>query len=311
MRILIRRALAALFWLTTTISAASAQAPAQTNFSTPTEAATTLLEALKANDLDKLRAIFGPNAAKVLSSGDPTQDKHDREVLVIALEQSWRWVPRGANARELVVGHEGWPFPFPLVKQGKAWRFDTPAGELEVLARRIGRNELRVIQICQAYVRVQREYASEGHDGKPAGLYAQKIRSEPGRQDGLYWSSKPGEKLSPLGDLAAQAAAEGYDREKEPSAPFHGYFFRILTAQGAAARGAAKSYIVRGDMSEGFALVAYPANYGNSGVMTFIVNQDGIVFERDLGKETAKLAGEIKDYNPARSWRKVGSSNAR
>ncbi len=298
------RAIATFLWLAITISVTSAQT-ATGNFATPKEAAITLLQALKANDTDRMRAIFGPNAAKVLSSGDPVQDKHDRELMVVAMEQSWRWVARGANTRELVIGHEAWPVPIPLVKRGNAWRFDTAAGALEVLARRVGRNELKVIQLCRAYVGVQREYASQGHDGKKAGLFAQKFRSDPGRQDGLYWSVAPGEKPSPLGDLVAQAALEGYDREKESSAPLHGYFFRILRAQGAAARGGAKSYVINGDMSEGFALVAFPANYRNSGVMTFIVNQDGVVFERDLGTETAKIAGEMGEYDPIRSWRKA------
>ncbi len=306
MRRLICSTSAVFVLLSTTILTMSAQAPEQMTFATPQEAATTLLQALK-NNPDKLQAIFGPSSAKVLSSGDPIQDKHDRELLVVALEQSWRWAPRGANARELVVGHEAWPFPIPLVKKGRGWRFDTAAGEVEVLARRVGRNELRAIQICRAYVLVQGEYALEGHDGKRAGLYAQKVRSEPGRQDGLYWAAKPGEKPSPLGDLAAQAAAEGYDRQKEPAAAFHGYFFRILTAQGPAARGGAKSYVVNGEMSGGFALGAYPASYRNSGVLTFIVNQDGVVFEKDLGKETTKLASEMNEYNPDKSWRRAKS----
>jgi hypothetical protein len=309
MRILICSISAAFLLLSATIVTAR-QAPEQMTFATPQEAATAVLQAAKAKDVDKLKAIFGANAAKVLSSGDPIQDKRDLEVFVAALDQSWRWVQRGANRRELIVGNEAWPFPIPLVKKGTAWRFDTAAGESEVLARRVGRNELRAIEICQRYVRVQQEYAGEGHDGKPAGLYAQKIRSEPGRQDGLYWSTKPGKKPSPVGDLAAEAAAEGYDREKEPTAPFHGYFFRILTAQGTAARGGARSYIVNGEMSKGFALVAYPASHKNSGVMTFIVNQDGAVFEKDLGRETTKLAIELKEFNPDKTWRRVRSPGA-
>lgn len=307
MRNLIHRAIASLIWLAITISAAASQATAQLEFATPNEAATTFLQALKTNDLDKLREIFGPGAASVLSSGDPTQDKHDREVALVAMEQKWLWlsISSRASAKQLLLGIDAWPFPIPLVKKGRGWRFDTAAGEREVLARRIGRNELAVIKICQAYVRAQIAYASQGHDGKPAGMYAQKIRSEAGRQDGLYWSVKDGEQRSPLGDLAAQAASEGYDREKEPLKPFHGYFFRLLTAQGPAARGGARNYIVEGNMFGGFAAVAYPAEYKNSGVMTFIVNQDGIVFEKDLGKETAKLAGEMKEYNPDKSWRKT------
>ena len=286
------------------VSVASAQTQQET-FATPNEAASALLQSLKSHDLERLRAIFGPDAAQVISSGDPVQDKHDRELLTVAMEQSWRWVQRGGNARELIVGHESWPFPIPLMRQQEGWRFDTKAGGQEVLARRVGRNELAVIKICQAYVNAQNSYASEGHDGKGPGIYAQKIRSEPGRQDGLYWTVMAGEKLSPIGDLAAQAEAEGYDRVKNPTAPIHGYYFRILTGQGAAARGGAKSYIIGGDMSQGFALLAYPASYRISGVMTFMINQDAVVYEKDLGQETARLASETKEFNPDKSWRKV------
>ena len=280
---------------------ATAQNRPQQRFSSPQEAGSTLLQSLKANDLDRLLAIFGPNASQVLSSGDPVQDKHDREILKVAMEQSWRWSPRG-KAQELIVGHENWPFPIPLVRSKNSWWFDTKAGEKEVLARRIGRNELAVIRVCQSYILIQKAYASEPRDGKRSGVYAQKVRSDAGRQNGLYWEVKPGEKLSPLGDLAAQAEARGYDREKKEGSPFLGYYFRILTAQGPAARGGAKSYIVNGDMSQGFALVAYPASYRNSGVMTFIVDQNGVVYQKDLGPETATLASGMKEFNPDRSW---------
>jgi hypothetical protein len=283
---------------------ASAQAPAQVSFATPQDAATALLQGLRTNDLDRLQAIFGPGG-KDFSSGDPVLDRHDREVVALAMEQSFRWVDLDANRTELVIGNEAWPFPVPLARTETGWRFDTEAGKTEVLARRIGRNELAVIGLCQTYVLVQQQYSGQGHDGKKAGLYAQKVRSTPGLQDGLYWSVKPGEPPSPLGDLAAAAAAEGYDREKEPSAPFVGYYFRILTAQGRSASGGAKDYVVDGDMSGGFALVAYPAKYGFSGVMTFIVNQNGVVYQKDLGKETATLAGDLKVYNPDKTWTKV------
>ncbi len=301
---LICRTLVAFLGLALLVPQTDAQAAVQMTFATPEEAAAELLQALEANDIDKLLAIFGPGAQD-FSSGDPTLDRHDREVVALAMQQSWRWVPRGANAKELVIGDEGWPFPVPLAKKGSGWQFDTDAGKEEVLARRIGRNELKVIDLCRGYVRAQQAYASQPHDDKPAGLYAQKIRSTADRQDGLYWSAKPGELPSPLGDLAAEAAAEGYDRENNPSAPFWGYHFRILTAQGKSAPGGAKNYIVDGAMSGGFALVAYPAKYGYSGVITFIVSQDGVVYETDLGEETAKLAGQVKDYNPDENWRKV------
>ena len=251
--------------------------------------------------------MFGPEAQQVLSSGDPILDRHDREVVVLAMQQSWRWEPLSADKKELVIGHEGWPVAVPLVKRGNGWQFDTEAGKVELLARRIGRNELAVIGLCRIYLLAQQEYASQSHDGKPAGVYAQRFRSTPGREDGLYWSVKPGEPPSPLGDLAASAAAEGYDTEQTSTgpAPFWGYHFRIITAQGKSAPGGAKSYLVNGDMSDGFALIAYPAKHKHSGVMTFIVNQSGVVYEKDLGPETSEIARNVKEYNPDKSWKKV------
>jgi len=305
MRILIGRAIAICLGLTILALKANAQVPEQMGFATPEEAATALLQALKSEDLDKLRAIFGPDAQQSLSSGDPLLDRHDRAVIALAMQQSWRWEARGSKNRTLVIGNERWPLPIPLTKKASGWQFDTQAGKEEVLARRIGRNELFIIDLCRAYPNLQQKYASQPHDGKPAGLYAQKIRSTPGRQDGLYWSSKPGEQPSPLGDLAAEAASEGYSTENSSASPFWGYRFRIVTAQGKSAPGGARSYIVDGDMSGGFALIAYPAKYGYSGVMTFIVNQSGIVYERDLGPETSKLAGSLNEYNPDKSWKMV------
>jgi len=252
-----------------------------------------------------LKTIFGPTAESILSSGDPVQDKMDRGVFLVAMKQSVKWQTLSAVSKEMVVGQHGWPFPIPLVKKGSAWMFDTAAGAQEVLNRRIGRNELTVIGICRMYPSVQKIYASIGRDSKPAGRYAQKIRSDKGRQNGLYWATSLGESPSPLGDLAAEASKEGYDREKDQTTPFHGYYFHILTEQGPAGKGGAKNYIVRGEMTGGFALVAYPAKYRNSGVMTFIVGSDGFVFERDLGQETEKIAAAMKRYNPDRSWRRA------
>jgi hypothetical protein len=174
-----------------------------------------------------------------------------------------------------------------------------------LLSRRVGRNELKAIEVCRAYVRFQQEYASQPRDGKAKGLYAQKLRSTPGRQDGLYWRAGPNQPRSPMGGLVADATAEGYDESKGPSLPFYGYYFRILTAQGAAAKGGAKSYLVKGAMSGGFGLVAHPAEYGRSGVMSFIVNQDGVVFEADLGDDTAKVAPTIEAFDPGAAWSEV------
>jgi hypothetical protein len=277
----------------------------QSRFATPDEAATTLLEALKSDNLEKMRAIFGREAMESAASGDPVSDRNDRAVLALAMVQSWRWAPLGEDRQELIIGDEQWPFPVPLIKTGGEWQFDSQAGLEEVLARRIGRNEIGVIGICRAYVGMQREYASRPHDGKPAGLFAQRLRSTAGRQDGLYWPVGPGAKPSPLGDLAAEAAAEGYDQNRTPASPFWGYRFRILTAQGPAALGGKKSYVVNGDMKGGFALLAYPAQYASSGVMTFMVGDDGVIFQKDLGTDTATQAAGLAEYNPDASWTRV------
>jgi hypothetical protein len=285
-------------------AALSAQGMAQKTFATPEEAVKTLAKAASAGDTTELQAIFGPDAKALLSSGDPVDDRKHREIFVAAFQEKWRLEGTTPNQRTLAIGKEDWPFPVPLVKARDGWRFDTAAGVEEVHFRRIGRNELKVIQICSTYVRAQQEYASSGRDGKRAGLYAQKLASDPGKQNGLYWKTEPKERPSPLGDLAAQAAAEGYAREEGKRMPFHGYFFRILTAQGKAAPGGAKDYIANGEMSGGFALVAWPAEYRNSGVMTFIVNRDGVVYEKDLGETTPTSAVAMKGYNPDSSWHK-------
>ena len=285
-------------------SAVSQNAP-QTSFASPEEAAAALLSAVSSQERGKLIAMFGPTAESIMSSGDPVQDKIDRGVFLVAMKQSTKWEAVSPVSRSLIVGQHGWPFPIPLVKKGSGWTFDTAAGAQEILNRRIGNNELTVIGVCRMYPNVQKIYASMGRDSKPAGIYAQKIRSDKGRQNGLYWQTSPGEPASPLGDLAAEASKEGYDREKDPTTPVHGYYFRILTEQGPAANGGAKNYITAGDMTGGFALVAYPAKYRNSGVMTFIVGADGVVFEKDLGKETENIAAALKSYNPDRSWRRV------
>ena len=226
-------------------------------------------------------------------------------MILVALKEKWKLASQGPNTKTLIIGNEEWPYPIPLVKDKGGWRFDTAAGREEILYRRIGRNELRTLQVCRIYLKAQKEYAAQSHDGKPAGLFAQKFSSEPGKQDGLYWKVNPGEGFSPLGEFAAQASAEGYTRSDTGPTPFHGYLFRPLTAQGPAAPGGAKSYIANGEMKSGFALVAYPADYRNSGVMTFMMNQDGVVFEKDLGEKTAQVASQITEYNPDKSWRKV------
>ena len=207
----------------------------------------------------------------------------------------------------LVVGNQEWPFPIPIVKKGETWVFDTKAGNEELLNRRIGRNELNTIQTCLAIVDAQREYAMKDRDSDKLLEYAQKFWSTPGKKDGLYWEAKEGEAQSPLGPLAARAVEEGYDGRKpgDKPMPYHGYFYRILKAQGKNAPGGAYDYVVRGKMIGGFALVVFPAEYGASGIMTFIVNHDGVVYQKDLGKETGKIAKAMTKFDPDKTWKKV------
>jgi hypothetical protein len=303
------RMLTAILGLTLFLVPACAQAPEpapdRTTFANPDEAAKALMQGIKANNTEALKAIFGPFVEKDLSSGDPVSDRHDREVMAIAMGQSWRWAPAGAGKQELVIGDEHWPFPVPLAKVRGGWQFDTDAGADEIISRRIGRNELRVIDVCRDYVATQKAYASQPRDGKLAGLYAQQFRSSPGRQDGLYWRVGAEETPSPLGHLIAQAVVEGYDENKRSSQPLWGYHFRVLTAQGASAKGGARNYIVNGEMSGGFGLIAYPADYGRGGIMTFIVNQDGVVYQKDLGEDTLKVAAGLSEYNPDGTWAAV------
>ena len=242
----------AMLGLAILFAAACSQHAVQAKFASPQEAAVALHQALKAETPEKLQAIFGREWMEAAGSGDPVSDQHDREVVALAMEQPWHWEPAGENTQELIIGDEQWPFPVPLVKVGNEWQFDSEEGKEEILARRIGRNELRIIDVCRAYAQMQKEYASQPHDGKPAGLFAQRFRSSPGRQDGLYWQKKHGERRSPLDELVAAAVAEGYDLNKSESAPFYGYYIRMLTAQGPAAPGGKKSYVINGDMSGGF-----------------------------------------------------------
>jgi hypothetical protein len=283
----------------------TAQGPAQRTFATPDEAVRALTEAAKSSSLDDLRAIFGPQGDELFASSDAATARRNREVFTVAVAEGSRWLNQGANRKTLIVGNEGWPFPVPLVKDAKRWRFDSAAGKEEVLARRIGRNELAVIAICHEYVAAQRSYAQRGHDGKGDGLFAARFNSERGTQNGLYWPAERGQPRSPFGDLMAKASEEGRSIGTDRPTPFHGYYFRILTAQGADAPGGAKSYVVNGEMSAGFALVAWPAQYDATGVMTFAVNQDGKVHETDLGAETGVTAATITTYNPGASWRPV------
>ncbi len=279
--------------------------PAQSRaFDTPENAVRALVDAVKAGKLDDVVAFFGAAGQELVDSSDPVTARQNQQIFTAAVAEGWHLTDGKDGAKTLVIGNEEWPFPIPLVHDANGWRFDTAAGKEEVIARRIGRNELAAIQICRAYLAAQRLYAQKGHDGQPAKLYARAFRSDAGRQNGLYWPTARGEKRSPLGDLVAVAAEDGQTLGKngaQPS-PFHGYYFRILTAQGPAAPGGASDYIVQNKMSRGFALVAWPAQYDATGVMTFIVNQDGIIHQKDLGPGTDGEARAMKLYNPDESW---------
>lgn len=281
-----------------------AQADRPRTFATPEEAVRALVDAAKQANLDLMLAIFGPDGRELASTSDPATARMNLKVFAVAAKEQMRLDDDGPNRKILVIGNEDWPFPVPLVKAADGWRFDTAAGKDEILARRIGRNELAVIQTCRAYVTAQKRYAQQEHDGKPAGVYAMSFASEPGKQNGLYWPAARGQKLSPLGETVAQAA-EGRPvnaaGSRQPS-PFQGYYFKILSSQGPAATGGARNYVVKGVMSGGFALVAWPAQYAVTGVMTFMVNHDGVVVEKDLGNGTGAVAEKMTTYNPDKTW---------
>jgi len=279
----------------------SHQKPAEKNFPTPDDAVVALVEAVNTNNTGEVAAILGPDAKSAIASGDDVADRNGRDLFLAAyFEQASLY--GDDNSKTLYIGSEEWPFPIPVVKDASGWHFDTASGLDELRYRRIGRNELSTIDTCYSYYDAQKEYAQKAHDGKPAGTYAQKFVSETGKHDGLYWNAQEGEEPSPLGDLVAEATAEGYTRSADKPTPFRGYYFRILTAQGANATGGARSYVVNGLMSNGFALVAFPAEYGNSGIVTFLVNQDGTVLEKDLGPDTAKIAADMNQFDPDSSW---------
>jgi hypothetical protein len=294
--------------LATTVACRSSEPPRpqQQTFPSPEEAVRKLAEVVKAADVEQLSAIFGPDSKELVDTSDPVTARRNRETFTAAFAEGWGLVDAEPVGKTLLIGNEEWPFPVPLVQDGNTWRFDTAAGKAEVLARRIGRNELAVLRVCATYVAAQRRYAEHGHDGKPAGLYAQTFRSDAGKENGLFWPEVKGKRLSPLGDLVAQAASEGrVAGEGQQQTPFYGYHYKILTAQGPAAQGGAKSYVANGEMSGGFAMVAWPAEYDLTGIMTFIVNQDGVVYEKDLGPESAAAASKMSDYNPDDSWKRV------
>jgi len=278
----------------------------QQEFASPADAVQALMTALKTDNDKELVSVLGPEANELIYSGDEVADLTNRQKFLELYDEQNRIEPDGDRFL-LIIGKIDWPFTIPLVKKGDRWVFDTASGKEEILNRRIGRNELNTIKVLLAIVDAQREFAMEDRDGDSLLEYALKFKSGPGKKDGLYWESKEGEESSPLGELMANARVEGYGSEgaQNRPEPYHGYYYRILTAQGQNAAGGAYDYIVDGRMIGGFAAIAFPAEYDNSGVMTFIVNHDGKVYQKDLGKNTGELAKEIKLYDPDETWMPV------
>ena len=281
---------------------APASAAEQAHFASADAAVAALVDAAKAGDRGALDPLFGAGAEEVLPSGDPVADRAAREEFATRAGERTHLERVGDDFAVLSVGNDDWPFPIPLVKEKGGWRFDTEAGKTEILNRRIGRNELYTIQVMQAYVDAQREYAKRQKKETGVAEYALKIKSAPGKHDGLYWETKDGEEESPIGPLFASATREGYTPGSGHPEPFHGYMYKALHAQGPNGPGGAKSYLEKGRLTKGFALLAYPVHYGSSGVMTFQVNEQGVVFQKDLGPRTADLASQIGVYDPDDSW---------
>lgn len=295
---------AAAFGLVAAATAARAQEP----FKTPSDAATALIEAARGNEEKRLRAVLGIVGRDSLHSGDDVADAADRKRFLEAYDSRHSINEQGDKAT-LLVGQDDFPFPIPIVRRGDGWKFDGVSGRDEILARRIGRNELAAIQASLAFFDAQQEYAAKDRTGQGAGVYAQRIVSRPGAKDGLYWNSAAGEEPSPLGELAAEAAAEGY-KAGETRRPFHGYYYKVLKRQGSSAPGGAIDYVAGGKMLGGFALLAYPAEYGRSGVTSFMLNHAGTVYQKDLGSGTNRIAARMQSFNPDKGWEKVSTNRA-
>jgi len=275
---------------------------AQAVYATPEDAASALYEAMKTEDLKRIYSVLGPGSGALIYTGDNVADAETRDLFVAAYDESVKFDRHGDASATLLIGPNDYPFPFPLVAKPQGWMFDARAGAEEIVNRRIGENELAAIQACLAFSDAQREYVLKDRERSGVLEYARKIVSSPGKQDGLYWPTAEGELPSPLGPLAAEAGRQGY---KKDSSAFHGYDFKVLTAQGKAAPGGAYNYVVNGKMIGGFAFVAWPARWGVSGVMSFICNHDGVVYQKNLGKDTTAIAMKMTQYNPDSSWAKA------
>ncbi len=288
-------------------SYAAARSVKQKSFTSAEEAVKALVQAIKSDDNRAVEAILGPGSKDIVSSGDKVADKARCEKFIKAYEEMNKLEKETPEKAVLHVGPRDWPLPIPIVKRGNVWLFDTKTAKEEILNRRIGRNELGVVEVLHAYVDAQREYAGNDRNGDGVLEFSRRFNSTDDQHDGLYWVAKEGEEESPLGPLVAKAAMKGYREENAvggPS-PFRGYYYKILEGQGKHATGGAYSYVANGKMILGFALIAYPARYGNSGIMTFIVNQEGVAYEKDLGKKTGKIANGIKVFDPDKTWKKV------
>jgi hypothetical protein len=275
-------------------------------FTSPEEAVDRLVAAVRAGNASRIVSVLGGSVSsrQIVNSGDPVADANARNAFITAYDARNRLVGEHSNKRILLIGDQDWPFPVPLVPYRTLWRFDPVAGREEILFRRIGRNELNAIQVSLAYVDAQNEYAAANPEKTPVAAYAQRFMSRPGKKDGLYWPDDAQAAKSPLGEAVAAATREGY-RFGDTPIPYHGYYYKILTGQSAAAPDGAIDYVVKGRMIGGFALIAYPAEYGNSGVMTFIVNHAGVIYQKDLGLRTHRLARRINVFSPDGTWKKV------
>jgi DUF2950 family protein len=289
-------------WLFLAADAAAAAAP-QPTYASPEQAISSLVAAVKSGNKAELEKILGPGSKKLVTSGDPVADKNIREQFLAEANDATKAVKRDDTHVFFKLGKDEWPFPVPVVAKGSAWRFDSKAGEQEILDRRIGNNELSTIDVCLAYVDAQRDYATKDRNNDGFIEYATRFLSSPGKHDGLYWPAQAGEEESPMGPLMVSAQAEGYKATKGKRTPYHGYYYRILKSQGPHAEGGAVDYVVAGHMIGGFALVAFPAQYGSTGIMTFIVNHAGVVYQKDLGPRTATRAGQMTRFDPDPSWK--------